>query len=290
MPTHTQMTIIGAKVSGSTGLGSTGDFGFGGDTSAGGSTTVTIPSDLMIAKCEDDDRGGGDDANSHFRVSLNWSNTSELSYTLADYCGLSERYDLTATTYGDTDFSAEGNNYHVEHPGLSSSGAFTTATYNSASTITQKAAPTTGTVSLSNASSSSISNIQARWVASSASFNTTETFTAYSTTGTNVTTAVTQGVSTGGSAFTDSYVTIKPQVYGGSAGNSQFFELGVNADAPGNPASDTATAILTSGGYYRLEILVTRSDGNTQTLIFNKSYISSTNPRLHARSEDSETD
>ena len=288
MPTHTQMTIIGAKVSGSTGLGSTGDFGFGGDTSAGGSTTVTIPSDLMIAKCEDDDRGGGDDANSHFRVSLNWSNTSELSYTLADYCGLSERYDLTATTYGDTDFSAEGNNYHVEHPGLSSSGAFTTATYNSASTITQKAAPTTGTVSLSNASSSSISNIQARWAAFNASYSFGETFTTYSTTGTDVTSYSTAPNNT---AFSDSYVTILPQVYGGSAGNSQFFEFGVNADAPGNPASESATAILLgSGGYYRLEILVTRSDGNTQTLIFNKSYISSTNPRLHARSEDSETD
>ncbi|OUX93581.1 MAG: hypothetical protein CBC03_01385, partial [Pseudoalteromonas sp. TMED43] len=224
----------------------------------------------------------------HFRVSLNWSNTSELSYTLADYCGLSESYALTGTTYGTGDFSAEGNNYHVEHPGLSSSGAFTTATYNSASTITQKGTPTTGTVSLSNASSSSISNIQARWAAFNASYSFGETFTTYSTTGTDVTSYSTAPNNT---AFSDSYVTILPQVYGGSAGNSQFFEIGVKADAPGNPASDNATMILLgSGGYYRLEILVTRSDGNTQTLIFNKSYISSTNPRLHARSEDSETD
>jgi hypothetical protein len=281
------MTIIGSKVTGSTGLGSTGDFGFGGDTSAGGSTTVTIPSDLMVAQCEDDDRGGGDDANSHFRVSLVWSNTSELSYTLADYCGLSEAFGSTGTTYGTGDFSAEGNNYHVEHTGTNAAGAFWTSTYNSLATITQKAAPTTGTVSLSNASSSSITNIQARWVAYNADFFTQETKTTYSTTGTNVTTSVTQFTN---GAFTDSYVTIKPQVYGGSAGNSQFFELGVSADAPGNPASDTATAVLTSGGYYRLEILVTRSDSTTQTLIFNKPYVSSSNPRLHARSEDSETD
>lgn len=286
MPTHTQMTIIGAKVSGSTGLGSSGDFGFGGDTSAGGSTTITIPSDMMVAQCEDDDRGGGDDANSHFRVSLNWSNTSELSYTLADYCGLYEDYTLTNTTYGVGDFSAEGNNYHVEWFGAGNS-AFYGSTYNSGSTITQKAAPTTGTVSLSNASSSTISNIQARWVAANANYDGNETFTTYSTTGVNVSSYNTIGF---GTSFTDSYVTIKPQVYGGSAGNSQFFEFGVEADAPGNPASDSSTATLSSGGYYRLEILVTRSDSTTQTLIFNKPYVSSSNPRLHARSEDSETD
>lgn len=285
MPTHTQMTIIGAKVSGSTGLGSTGDFGFGGDTSAGGSTTVTIPSDLMVAQCEDDDRGGGDDANSHFRVSLNWANTSELSYTLADYCGLYNDYTLTGTTYGTGSFSAEGNNYHVETG--PTRYAFYNSTYNSGNTITQKASPTTGTVSLSNASSSTISNIQARWVGVNCDIDGNETFTTYSTTGTNVTSYNTIGF---GTSFTDSYVTIKPQVYGGSAGNSQFFEFGVEADAPGNPASDSSTAILTSGGYYRLEILVTRSDSNTQTLIFNKPYLSSSNPRLHARSEDSETD
>lgn len=286
MPTHTQMTIVGAKVSGSTGLGSTGDFGFGGDTTAGGSTTVTIPSDLMVAQCEDDDRGGGDDANSHFRVSLNWSNTSQLSYTLADYCGLYEEYQFTNTTYGVGDFSAEGNNFHVDHGAQAGNGAFYSALYNSTSTITQKSAPTTGTVSLSNASSSTITNIQARWAAFNASYSVGETYTTYSTTGTDVTSVNTCPNNT---AFSDATVTILPQVYGGSAGNSQFFEIGVNADAPGNPASDNATMILIgSGGYYRLEIIVTRSDGNTQTLIFNKSYISSSNPRLHARSEDSE--
>lgn len=285
MPTHTQMTIIGAKVSGSTGLGSSGSFGFDGDTSAGGSTTITIPSDMMVAQCEDDDRGGGDDANSHFRVSLDWSNTSELSYTFADYCGLYEAYAYTNTTYGDGDFSAEGNNYHVETD--IGRYAFYNSTYNSGNTITQKAAPTTGTVPLSNASSSSISNIQARWVGVNCDIDGNETFTTYSTSGVNVSSTNTIGFVT---SFTDSYVTIKPLVYGGSASNSQFFEFGVNADAPGNPASDSSTAILTSGGYYRLEILVTRSDSTTQTLIFNKPYVSSTNPRLHARSEDSETD
>ena len=287
MPTHTQMTIIGAKVSGSTGLGIAGDFGFGSDTSAGGSTSITVPGVMMVAQCEDDDRGGGDPANSHFRVSLNWSNTSELSYTLADYCGIGETLALTNTTYGVGDFSAEGNNYHVDHGGVGNE-SFYSSGYNSTSTVTQKGTPTTGTVSLSNASSSSISNIQARWAAFNASYSFGETFTTYSTTGTDVTSYSTAPNNT---AFSDSYVTILPQVYGGSAGNSQFFEIGVKADAPGNPASDNATMILLgSGGYYRLEILVTRSDGNTQTLIFNKSYISSTNPRLHARSEDSETD
>ena len=282
MPTHTQMTIIGAKVPGTIGLGSTGDFGFGDDTSAGASTTVTIPSDLMVAQCEDDDNGGGDDANSHFRISLKWSNTSEVSYTLADYCGLYNDYSATGTTYGTGDFNAEGNNYHVE-TGVGKY-AFYGSTYNSGGTITEKASPTTGTVSLSNASSGSISNIQARWVGANASYDGDETFTTYSTTGINVTSYSTIA---DGTSFTDSYVNITPQVYGGSAGNSQWFEFGVEADAPGNPASDSSTATLSSGGYYRLEILVTRSDGNTQTLIFNKPYVSSSNPRLHARSEAS---
>ena len=285
MPTHTQMTIIGAKVSGSTGLGIAGDFGFGSDTSAGGSTSITVPGVMMVAQCEDDDRGGGDPANSHFRVSLNWSNTSELSYTLADYCGIGETLALTNTTYGVGDFSAEGNNYHVDHGGVGNE-SFYSSGYNSTSTITQKGTPTTGTVSLSNASSSSISNIQARWAAFNASYDFGETYTTYSTTGTDVTSVSTCPNNT---AFSDAYVTILPQVYGGSAGNSQFFEIGVKADAPGNPASDNATMILLgSGGYYRLEIIVTRSDGNTQTLIFNKPYINSANPYFYARSEDSE--
>ena len=151
MAQHTQNTVIGAKVAGSTGLGSSGGgFGFDGDTSAGGSTTITIPSDLMTAKCEDDDRGGGDPANSHFRVSLVWS-SSALNYTLADYCGLSESYALTNTTYGVGDFSAEGNNFHVDHGGVGNE-SFYSSGYNSTSTITQKGTPTTGTVPLTNAS------------------------------------------------------------------------------------------------------------------------------------------
>ena len=284
MAQHTQNTVIGAKVAGSTGLGSSGGgFGFDGDTSAGGSTTITIPSDLMTAKCEDDDRGGGDPANSHFRVSLVWS-SSALNYTLADYCGLSESYALTNTTYGVGDFSAEGNNFHVDHGGVTYE-QFYSSGYNSTSTITQKSAPTTGTVPLTNASSSNITNIQARWVGVNASFSGNETYITFSTTGTDVTSYLSL---TAQSSFTSNYTTIYPAIFGGSASNSQFFEIGVVADAPGNPASDTANAKLTSGGYYRLEILVTRSDGNTQTLIFNKPYINSANPYFYARSEDSE--
>ena len=286
MAQHTQNTIIAGKVTGSTGLGgSGGGFGFDGDTSAGGSTTITIPGDLMVAQCEDDDRGGGDPANSHFRVSIVWS-SSALNYTLADYCGLSETYAQTNTTYGVEPFSAEGNNFHVEHEGVTYE-QFYSSGYNSTSTITQKSAPTTGTVPLTNASSSTITNIQARWVGYNASFSDAETYLTYSTTGTDVTSYLSL---TSQSSFNGFYTTIYPAIFGGSASNSQFFEIGVIADAPGNPAADSATAILTSGGYYRLEILVTRSDTTTQTLIFNKPYISSNNPRLHARSEDSESD
>lgn len=291
MPTHTQMTIIGSKVSGTTGLGgSGGDFGFDGDTSAGGTTTVTIPTGMVTSSAQDDTQYEGNPVNCHFRISLDWSNTSQLSYTFADYAGLKYDYASTGTTFLSGDVNAANNNYHVEYANVAN-GLFYLSSYNSLATITQKAAPTTGTVSLSNASSGEISNIQARWKGVAATFNqSNEAATTYSTSGTNVTSynvINSSGATT--TAFVDSLVTIKPQIYGGSAGNSQFFEIGVFGDSTGSSNNpDLASITLTSGGSpaasLALEIIVTRDDGNTQTLTFSKPYVGAGDPYMYVTS------
>jgi len=285
MPQHTQNTIIGAKVTGSTGLGSAGGFGFDGDTSAGGSTTVNVPSDTFTAKAGDDKRDGGNNTCAWAQIELTWS-TTQLSYVVQDGGSTEEQYnflDSTTTFSSSADYCIEGCNIYVAPSGVPLD-RFYESTFDPNGTQTQNVAATSTTpVTLNNASSSTISNIQARWVASSASFSASETVTAYSTSGTAVTSYNTQS---GAGSFTDSYVTIKPAIFGGSASNTQFFRLGVVAN--GSSSADTAVAELTSGGYYRLEILVTRSDSTTQTLILNKPYINSANPELYARSQDDE--
>ena len=285
MAQHTQNTVIGAKVAGSTGLGSSGGgFGFDGDTSAGGSTTITVPSNTFRALAGDDARDGGDTVNAWAQIELTWS-TTQLSYVVQDGGSTVESYallDSTTTYSSNDDYCIEDCNIYIYDQDGTSGSRFYISTFDSSGTQTQNsAAASTSPVTLTNASSSTISNIQARWVASNANWSAGETGTAYSTSGTAVTSYVLQS---GSGSFTDSYVTIKPSVFGGSASNTQFFRFGVTAN--GDSSSDTALATLNSGGYYRLEILVTRSDSTTQTLIFNKPYIASNNPYIYTRSQD----
>ena len=83
--------------------------------------------------------------------------------------------------------------------------------------------------------------------------------------------------------FTGTWRTITPSRFGGSASNSQTYEMHVSADAWNNYLDATYFS-LKSGGYIELQVKVNRSSGGSETMSYRKSYSSGSNPKIQAQS------